>query len=45
MVLFGVTDLVVVAADDATMVTTREHSRELKRLVERLPPSSDAERT
>ena len=45
VVLFGVTDLVVVAADDATMVTTREHSRELKRLVERLPPSSDAERT
>ena len=40
VVLFGVRELVVVAAEGVTMVTTREHARELKRLVERLPPSS-----
>ena len=45
VVLFGVTDLVVVAAGGATMITTREHSRELKRLLERLPSSSAPERT
>ena len=45
VVLFGVRGLVVVSAGDVTMVTTRAHARELKRLVERLPPSSRAERT
>lgn len=45
VVLFGVRELVVVAAGDTTMVTTRERARELKRLVQRLPSSSRAERT
>ena len=39
VVLFGVRELVVVAAGDATLITTREHARELKRLVEQLPSS------
>ena len=38
VVLFGVKDLVVVNAAGATMVTTREHARRLKHLVEALPP-------
>ncbi len=45
VVLFGVRDMVVVAARDLTMVTTREHARELKRLVERLPSSPRTQRT
>lgn len=45
VVLFGVREMVVVAAGDLTMVTTREHARELKRLVERLPSSSPIQRT
>ena len=44
VVLFGVSDLVVVVAGTTTMVTTREHARELKRLVERLPSSVRAAR-
>ena len=43
VVLFGVTDLVVVVAGGVTMVTTRAHARELKRLVERLPSPPGAE--
>ena len=45
VVLFGVREMVVVVAGDVTMVTTREHARDLKRLVERLPSPSPAERT
>lgn len=45
VVLFGVREMVVVVAEGMTMVTTREHARELKRLVQRLPSSSRAERT
>ena len=45
VVLFGVREMVVVVAGDVTMVTTREHARELKRLVQRLPSSSRAQRT
>ena len=44
VVLFGVRDLVVVVAGGVTMVTTREHARELKRLLEHLPPPPRAER-
>lgn len=36
--LFGVEDIVVIRTAGMTMVTTRERSRDLKRLVERLPP-------
>lgn len=42
VVLFGVRDMVVVAAGNLTMVTTRERARELKRLVGGLPSSSRA---
>ena len=45
VVLFGVREMVVVVAGGVTMVTTREHARELKRLVERLPSPSRTERT
>lgn len=38
VVLFGVNDLVVVARDGLTLVTTVEKSADLKRLVESLPP-------
>lgn len=38
VVLYGVNDLVVVAVDDMTVVTTRDASADLKRLVESLPP-------
>jgi mannose-1-phosphate guanylyltransferase len=37
VVLYGVEDLVVVARDGLTLVTTRERSADLKRLVESLP--------
>jgi mannose-1-phosphate guanylyltransferase len=37
VVLYGVHDLVVVAKDGLTVVTTRDHSADLKRLVESLP--------
>lgn len=39
VVLYGVHDLVVVAKDGLTLVTTVEHSADLKALVESLPPS------
>ncbi len=45
VVLFGVREMVVVAAGDVTMVTTRDRARELKRLVERLPASPPAQAT
>ncbi len=45
VVLFGVREMVVVVTGDVTMVTTREHARELKRLVQRLPSSSRTQRT
>ena len=38
VVLFGVSDLVVVARDGVTLVTTTEKSADLKRVVESLPP-------
>ena len=38
VVLYGVSDLVVVTRDGLTLVTTREHSADLKRLIEALPP-------
>jgi mannose-1-phosphate guanylyltransferase len=38
VVLYGVHDLVVVARDGLTLVTTRDASADLKRLVESLPP-------
>ena len=44
VVLFGVTDLVVVESGGVTLVTTRAHTRALKRLVDRLPPSLRAGR-
>ena len=44
VVLYGVKNLVVVAARGVTMVTTREHARDLKRLVSQLPPSARAQR-
>ncbi len=36
---FGVNDLVVVQSGDVTLVTTTERARDLKQLLERLPPS------
>ena len=38
VVLYGVHDLVVVAREGLTVVTTREQSADLKKLVESLPP-------
>jgi mannose-1-phosphate guanylyltransferase len=38
VVLFGVNDLVVVAKDGVTLVTTVDRSADLKKLVESLPP-------
>jgi mannose-1-phosphate guanylyltransferase len=38
VVLYGVDDLVVVVRDGITVVTTRDRSTDLKRLVESLPP-------
>ena len=38
VVLFGVSDLVVVARDGLTLVTTRERSVDLKNLIDSLPP-------
>jgi mannose-1-phosphate guanylyltransferase len=37
VVLYGVSDLVVVTRDGLTLVTTCDHSRDLKRLMEALP--------
>ena len=37
VVLYGVSDLVVVSTPGLTLVTTREHSADLKRLIEALP--------
>jgi mannose-1-phosphate guanylyltransferase len=39
VVLYGVDDLVVVAGQGLTLVTTVERSSDLKRLVESLPPA------
>ena len=39
VVLYGVNDLVVVARDGLTVVTTVDKSADLKRLVESLPPA------
>ncbi len=39
VVLYGVSDLVVVTRDGLTLVTTRDHSADLKRLIEALPPA------
>ena len=39
VVAFGVDDLVVVQCGDTTLVTTRELSPDLKRLLEQLPPA------
>lgn len=39
IVTFGVDDLVIVQCGGTTLVTTRELSSDLKRLLERLPPS------
>lgn len=39
VVLYGVTDLVVVARDGLTLVTTRDRSADLKSLIEALPPA------
>lgn len=39
VVLYGVHDLVVVAKDGLTLVTTRDRSADLKTLVESLPPA------
>lgn len=39
VVLYGVNDLVVVARDGLTLVTTKEHSADLKTLIAHLPPS------
>ncbi len=38
VVLFGVSDLVVVTRGDLTVVTTRERSADLKNLIDSLPP-------
>jgi len=38
-VMYGVDNLVVVAHDGVTLVTTRERAGDLKRLVESLPPT------
>jgi mannose-1-phosphate guanylyltransferase len=42
VVLFGVSNLVVVTRDGLTLVTTREHSADLKTLVESLPSDLQA---
>ena len=42
VVLFGVSDLVVITRDGLTVVTTRERSADLKTLVESLPPAMQA---
>ena len=42
VVLYGVSDLVVVAKDGLTLVTTRDRSADLKRLVESLPKKVQA---
>jgi mannose-1-phosphate guanylyltransferase len=39
VVLFGVSDLVVVSRDGLTLVTTVDRSADLKALVETLPPA------
>jgi mannose-1-phosphate guanylyltransferase len=39
VVLYGVNDLVVVARDGLTLVTTKEYSTDLKALIANLPPS------
>ena len=39
VVLYGVSDLVVITRDGLTVVTTRDRSADLKSLVEHLPPS------
>jgi mannose-1-phosphate guanylyltransferase len=39
VVLYGVNDLVVVSRDGLTLVTTKEHSADLKSLIANLPPS------
>ena len=39
VVLYGVSDLVVVSRDGLTLVTTRERAADLKRLLDALPPS------
>jgi mannose-1-phosphate guanylyltransferase len=39
VVLYGVSDLVVVTRPGLTLVTTRDHSTDLKRLIEALPPA------
>ena len=38
VVLYGVSDLVVVASDGLTLVTTRERAADLKALLDALPP-------
>ncbi|HEY5086783.1 MAG TPA: sugar phosphate nucleotidyltransferase [Gemmatimonadaceae bacterium] len=43
VVLFGVSDLVVVTRAGLTLVTTRDRSAELKTLVESLPPEMQAQ--
>jgi mannose-1-phosphate guanylyltransferase len=40
VVLYGVDDLVVVARDGLTLVTTRDRSADLKKLIEALPPGT-----
>jgi mannose-1-phosphate guanylyltransferase len=37
-VVYGVSDLVVVALDGLTVVTTQEHAADLKTLIDSLPP-------
>jgi hypothetical protein len=37
VVLYGVSDLVVVAIDGLTVVTTQEHAADLKTLIDALP--------
>jgi len=39
VVLYGVSDLVVVTRDGLTLVTTKERAAELKQLLDALPPS------
>jgi mannose-1-phosphate guanylyltransferase len=43
VVMYGVNDLVVVARDGLTLVTTTEKASDLKRLVDSLPPSLRAQ--
>jgi mannose-1-phosphate guanylyltransferase len=38
VVLYGVSDLVVVSRDGLTLVTTLDRASDLKRLIESLPP-------